>query len=487
VTLHNKCTRLLIFEKFCPADGATPLIDAARNGHDDTVTALVSVVGADVSTVDRNGRGCLHFAAINGHANMVHTLVNLGADVDCKDLDGCRPLHLAAWSGHRDTVMALLRLGADPRAHDGNLSTALHDAALSGKSAVAALLIKHKADVEARNNRGITPLHSAASSGHLETTCLLIDAKADINAVNDDKRAALHFATWNCHPRTVYLLLKCGADMSVAGVDGIKASECLCHPDFDWPPDLVSDLHLLRLPNSPMHTAAGLGDSRRVTSLAGYGVDVNCPNVVGDTPLHWAVRNRRLSASTRLLELGADLMRSNDKGVTARMDLMTYMDLVQQEQIKRKLIELSQQARAAGGPTKSATSAIAKAGPVKANLSVTAKGSSGGSSPRGECHSPRHFAGGGTRTLSGESLSDSTDLTQKLEGVKQKYRRTSPPCSPAASGPPVFGDTSAPTNSPTNWLGPEGKYAATPERVYGLKSYALWRLSIWQSYFATEF
>ena len=110
-----------------------------------------------------------------------------------------------------------------------------------------------------------------------------------INAVNDDKRAALHFATWNCHPRTVYLLLKCGADMSVAGVDGIKASECLCHPDFDWPPDLVSDLHLLRLPNSPMHTAAGLGDSRRVTSLAGYGVDVNCPNVVGDTPLHWAV------------------------------------------------------------------------------------------------------------------------------------------------------------------------------------------------------
>ena len=114
----------------------------------------------------------------------------------------------------------------------------------------------------------------------------------------------------------------------------------LCHPDFDWPRDLLSDLHSLRLPNSPMHTAAGQGDSRRVTSLAGYGVDVNCQNIVGDTPLHWAVRNRRLGTSTRLLELGADVGRSNDEGVTVGKDVLMYMDLLQQECIKRKLVEL---------------------------------------------------------------------------------------------------------------------------------------------------
>lgn len=89
-----------------------------------------------------------------------------------------------------------------------------------------------------------------------------------------------------------------------------------------------------------MHTAAGQGDSRRVTSLAGYGVDVNCQNIVGDTPLHWAVRNRRLGTSTRLLELGADVGRSNDEGVTVRKDVLVYMDLLQQECIKRKLVEL---------------------------------------------------------------------------------------------------------------------------------------------------
>jgi ankyrin repeat protein len=61
----------------CSTDGATPLMDAARNGHHDTVTALVTIVGADVGAVDRNGRGCLHFAALNGHEHMVKTLVNL--------------------------------------------------------------------------------------------------------------------------------------------------------------------------------------------------------------------------------------------------------------------------------------------------------------------------------------------------------------------------------------------------------------------------
>ena len=170
-----------------------------------------------------------------------------------------------------------------------------------------------------------------------------MDAKADVNAVNDDKRSALHFATWNCHPRAVLLLLQYGADMRLAGEDGITASDGICHPDFDWPPDILQELHTLRLPNSPMHTAAGIGDSKRVSNLVSIGVDVNCPNDVGDTPLHWAVRNRRLHTSTVLLELGADVMKSNRFGVTACKEMLTYMDNMQQECLEKKILEISNQ------------------------------------------------------------------------------------------------------------------------------------------------
>eukprot|EP00960_Hanusia_phi_P050820 760444-Hanusia_phi.AAC.7 len=343
------------------SDGATPLMDAARNGfsqcyvvaglalnhvqssHCDTVTALVTIVGADVSVRDMHGRTSLHFAALNGHANMVNCLFNLGADIESQDNDGCRPLHFAAWNGHHETVHMLLNLGANPACMDCNCSTPLHDAALGGRTCSAAVLLDFKADLEARNNRGSTPLLSAASSGHVETTKLLLDANADVNAVNDDRRSALHFATWNCHPRAVLLLLQYGADMRLAGEDGITASDGICHPDFHWPPDILQELHTLRLPNSPMHTAAGIGDSKRVSNLVSIGVDVNCPNDVGDTPLHWAVRNRRLHTSTVLLELGADVMRSNRFGVTACKEMLTYMDNMQQECLEKKILEISNQ------------------------------------------------------------------------------------------------------------------------------------------------
>ena len=59
--------------------------------------------------------------------------------------------------------------------------------------------------------------------------------------------------------------------------------------------------------------------------------------------MYRAVRNRRLATSTRLLELGADVSRCNDNGVTVRKDVVMYMDLLQQECIKRKLVELAQQ------------------------------------------------------------------------------------------------------------------------------------------------
>jgi hypothetical protein len=39
-------------------------------------------------------------------------------------------------------------------------------------------------------------------------------------------------------------------------------------------------------------------------------------------------------------------MRCNDQGVSVRKDVLVHMDLVQQEMIKRKLVELAQQVAA---------------------------------------------------------------------------------------------------------------------------------------------
>jgi len=103
--------------------------------------------------------------------------------------------------------------------------------------------------------------------------------------------------------------------------------------------DMLPVLHSLRLPDTPMHNAASKGDSRRVTSLAGYGVDVNCQDQVGDTPLHRAVRHHKIHTSKKLVELGADISSVNDGGVSVGTDMMVHFDSAQREAIQGKLLE----------------------------------------------------------------------------------------------------------------------------------------------------
>ncbi len=59
-------------------DGSTPLMDAARNDHSETVTALVTIVGCDVNAREAGGRTALHFAALNGHEQTAKVLVEFG-------------------------------------------------------------------------------------------------------------------------------------------------------------------------------------------------------------------------------------------------------------------------------------------------------------------------------------------------------------------------------------------------------------------------
>ena len=67
----------------------------------------------------------LHFAAANGRATCLRTLLECGADKETKDLSGKTPLHVAAQHGHPDCVRALLACGADAEANDEDGQTSL--------------------------------------------------------------------------------------------------------------------------------------------------------------------------------------------------------------------------------------------------------------------------------------------------------------------------------------------------------------------------
>jgi len=93
-------------------------------------------------------------------------LDNIENDLNQGDDHGFSPLHWAAREGHYNIVEMLLQRGARVNAQNMGDDTPLHLAVTMGRDEVASLLLANKASVNAANEHGNTPIHYAAFWGH---------------------------------------------------------------------------------------------------------------------------------------------------------------------------------------------------------------------------------------------------------------------------------------------------------------------------------
>ncbi|WOL13876.1 hypothetical protein Cni_G22656 [Canna indica] len=182
--------------------GQTALMQACQYGHWEVVQTLM-IYKANVHRTDYlNGGTALHFAALNGHARCIRLLLadyvpsitefwNLMRENSCEssipDFDksalsklvnqkadgGITALHMAALNGHAETVHLLVDLGAsvsEATVEDGSTidligagSTPLHYAACGGNAVCCQILIAKGASLNAENANGWTPLMVARS------------------------------------------------------------------------------------------------------------------------------------------------------------------------------------------------------------------------------------------------------------------------------------------------------------------------------------
>jgi len=192
--------------------GNTPLMWAARNGHEGVVKTLLGRDGVNPNKPDNRGGTPLRRAADRGHEGVVKMLLGR-ADVnpDKQDKVGQTPLYGAAFDGHEGVVKMLLgRDDVNPDKPDNDGQTPLWRAAFNGHEGVVKMLLERDdVNPDQPNNDGRTPLWWAAYLGYEGVVKMLL-GRDDVNPdkPDNDGGTPLLWAASNRHERVVKILLE---------------------------------------------------------------------------------------------------------------------------------------------------------------------------------------------------------------------------------------------------------------------------------------
>jgi uncharacterized protein len=167
------------------AQSRAPIADAAQAKDTATIRKLIKE-GGDVNAAQGDGMTALHYAAVNGDAELAQMLLYAGANVGAKTrIGGYTPLHLAAQVGNANVIAPLVAAGSQVSSLTGTGATALMHAAHSGNADAVRILIENGADPNGKETaNGQTALMFAAASDRIDVVKLLIARGADVHVTS---------------------------------------------------------------------------------------------------------------------------------------------------------------------------------------------------------------------------------------------------------------------------------------------------------------
>jgi ankyrin repeat protein len=298
--------------------------DAAANGDLEKVKALLKDNPDLVSSKDNTSWQPMHWAAYNGHKDMVELLLANKADINAKDKNGMSALGLAAGKGHMDVANLLIVDKAEYTIHDvaalGDLERTralLKDhpelanstdgdghtpLGLAANKDVAELLLANKADPNYRDGFfQQTPLFNAAADGRRDVVELLLAKGANANDRGNFGITVLHLAAINGHKDVVKLLIANKADYNIydaSAIGDLETVKKLLQAD----PSLALSADTQR--QTALHWAAWRDCKDVAEFLLDHKADVNAKNLNGYTPLHLAVSGNHKDVAELLRQHG---------------------------------------------------------------------------------------------------------------------------------------------------------------------------------------
>ncbi len=281
--------------------GMTALLYAAREGHMETVKALIEgTEHADINQVSGGDKFSAMVTAItNGHLTMAKYLLDHGADPNLVTVSGLTALYATidvqwapkAWFpqpstdqekvGYLELMKALLDHGANVNAPVGEKlwfrsftndytwvdpagATAFWRAAQSSDTVAMRLLVEYKADPKIATKSGDTPLMAAAGIGWaanwsvnapqplVEAVKYCVELGNDVNAADNRGYGALHGAAYLGDNDMINFLVSKGANVDAKSKGGDSPADMANGPTrFGQPhPESVALLEKLGSTNS---------------------------------------------------------------------------------------------------------------------------------------------------------------------------------------------------------------------------------------------
>ncbi|KAI4092386.1 MAG: hypothetical protein LQ344_003451 [Seirophora lacunosa] len=291
--------------------GQTQLIYGIRQGDDEYVK-LTLRREASVETRCADEITPLMHAVMVQSKSIVEILLDHKADVEVRTC-GWTPLHKATDMSSLAIMRLLLDAGAyieatspwefiPPRSEAARLKAIARDepdleteilcprnqkwtpllrAAFKGDSAAANLLLSHSANIEARNPHKATALIGACENLHFSTVALLLDHGANVGAADEFGLTPLHRCCYSIspsQPRIISSLLERSADINAKCNHGC----------------------------TPLHIAVKYKRLETVSFLLDHKADIEARDSADLTPLHTAINVRNVPMVRLLLEQGAD-------------------------------------------------------------------------------------------------------------------------------------------------------------------------------------
>ena len=153
--------------------GQYGLIVAIRSGAVDSAAELIKSPDTKVEVRNLQDESPLMFAALKGYLDLCKQLIQRDADVN---KTGWAPLHYAAANGHAEVIALLLEHHAYPDAESPNGTTPLMMAAMYGNAASVSALLAGGADPTLRNRLGLSALDFAERAARPDALALIAAA-----------------------------------------------------------------------------------------------------------------------------------------------------------------------------------------------------------------------------------------------------------------------------------------------------------------------